>query len=383
MAGFAARGRRSHLGSKAMEHATVAFDEGVDEAASEHLECCCLVTREQEVAECILDVTRIDEEGGGTSMEVPLALRVVRVESVPQQVSEQMVVPVGVSGQLDEEEVPLVDTAEQIGGVASLGHGGAALRVEHVEDGGREQEVEDLRRLSFEDLRSEEVCDGAWRLRELGEEKVGDWFVAKGQRSHLDASGPTLSTVREQLDLGLAQLDSELVHDRGHFVPGESKFGIAHLEELPVRAKSVQRELGLTSAAHNHTAARRKALDERGHARRRSRRELEVVDHDHDRLSERREVVHDRDRNVAELGLRLVEQIGGVEPTVGPPSSKRGGERRPERDGIGVAVVARKPDRQELRAMVQPRSERHTLSRPGRTHDDRQRSLDARVESTI
>ena len=68
--------------------------------------------------------------------------------------------------------------------------------------------------------------------------------------------------------------------------------------------------------------------------------ELEVVDHDHDRLSERREVVHDRDRNVAELGLRLVEQIGGVEPTVGPPSSKRGGERRPERDGIGVAVVA-------------------------------------------
>ena len=256
-------------------------------------------------------------------MECQLALRVACVESVPQQVSEQMVISVRLSGQLDEEEVPIVDAAEPIGGVAPLSHRRAALRVKHVEDGGREQEVEDLRRLSFEDLRSEEVCDGAWRLRELGEEKVGDWFVAKGQRRHLDAGGPPLSTVREQLDLGLAQLDSELVHDRGHFVPGESKLGIAHLEELPVRAKSVQRELGLTSAAHNHTAARRKALDERGHARRRSRRELEVVDHDHDRLSERRKVVHDRDRNVAELGLRLLGEIGGV--------GQRSGHRRAAR----------------------------------------------------
>ncbi len=97
-----------------MEHTTVALDEGVDEAASEQLECCCFLTCEQEVTERILDVTRIDEEGGGTSMEGLLAVRIVSVESVPQQVSEQMVVPVGVSGQLDEEEVPLVDTAEQI-----------------------------------------------------------------------------------------------------------------------------------------------------------------------------------------------------------------------------------------------------------------------------
>ncbi len=82
--GFASGGRRSHLRSKAMEHATVALDERVDEAASEHLECCCLVTREQEVAKRTLDVPRVHEEGGGSSMEVPLTLRVDRVEAVPQ-----------------------------------------------------------------------------------------------------------------------------------------------------------------------------------------------------------------------------------------------------------------------------------------------------------
>ncbi len=150
-------------------------------------------------------------------MEGLLAVWVVRVESVSQQVSEQMVVAVGVSGQLDEEEVPVVDAAKQSGGVAALGHGRAALRVEHVENRRREQELEDLSGLAFEDLRSEEVCDGAWRLRELCEEAVGDRFVAKRQRSHLDASGPTLSAVGEQLDVGLVQLDSELEHDGGDF----------------------------------------------------------------------------------------------------------------------------------------------------------------------
>ena len=111
--GSPACGLRSYLGSKAMQHTTVALDEGVDEAASEQLECCCFLTCDQEVTERILDVAGIDEEGGGASMEGLLAVRIVGVESVPQQVSEQMVVPVGVSGQLDEEEVPVVDAAEQ------------------------------------------------------------------------------------------------------------------------------------------------------------------------------------------------------------------------------------------------------------------------------
>ena len=115
-----------------MQHATVALDEGVDEAASEQLECFCFLACHQEVTERTLDVARLDEEGGGASMEGLLAVRIVRVESVPHQVSEQMVVPVGISGQLDEEEVPVVDAPEQRAGVASVGHGRATLRVELV-----------------------------------------------------------------------------------------------------------------------------------------------------------------------------------------------------------------------------------------------------------
>ena len=168
--GFAGCGLRSYLGREAMQHATVALDVGVDEAASEQLECFCFLTCQQEVTERILDVTRIDEEGGGASMERLLAVRIVGVESVPQQVSEQMVVPVGISGQLDEEEVPVVDAPEQRAGVVALGHGRATLGVELFEDRSREQEVEDLSGLAFEYLRSEEVGDRAWRFRELGQE---------------------------------------------------------------------------------------------------------------------------------------------------------------------------------------------------------------------
>ena len=203
-------------------------------SASKQLEGFCFLTCQQEVTERILDVDCIEEEGGGASMEDLFAVRIVGVESVPQQVSEEMVVPVGVSGQFDEEEVPGVDAAEQRAGVAAVGYGRAAFRVKHVEDRSREQEVEDLSGLAVEYLRSEEVGDGAWRFRELGQELIGDRLVAQGDGSHLDAGGPTLGPGREELDVGLVQLDSELGHDGGDFGLRESEFGVAYLEQLRV-----------------------------------------------------------------------------------------------------------------------------------------------------
>ena len=86
------------------------------------------------MTERTLDVARIDEELGGASMQGLLAVRIVRVESVPQQVAEEVVVPVRVSGQLDQEEVPLVDALEQRAGVASFGHSHATVGVEVFED---------------------------------------------------------------------------------------------------------------------------------------------------------------------------------------------------------------------------------------------------------
>ena len=130
------------------------------------------------------------------------------------------------------------------------------------------------------------------------------------------------------------------MHDGSDFGLREAQFGVAHLEQLPVRTKSVQRELGLSSAAHDHTTVGREALDERGQAGCGGRGELEVVDHDHDGFTKRGEVVHDRDRDVAELGLRLAEEPGRVEPVVGPPASKRGGKSGPKGDRIGIALVA-------------------------------------------
>ena len=237
--------------------------------------------------------------------------------------------------------------------------------------------------MAVEYLRSEEVGDGPWRFRELGQEEIGDRFVAKGEGSHLDTGGPTLSAGREELDFGLVQLDSEFGRDGGDFCLCESEVGVAHLEQLAMRAKSVQRELGFSSAAHDHTTAGREALDERGQAGCRGRGELEVVDHDHDRFTERGEVVHDRDGDVVEVGFRLAEQVGRVVPTVGPPASKRGGQRGPKGGRVGIALVARKPDRRKLGTVVQPGCKRHALACPGRADDERQRDLRTGVEGRM
>ena len=67
---------------------------------------------------------------------------------------------------------------------------------------------------------------------------------AKGDGSHLDTGGPTLSAVREELDLDLSQLDSELEHDGGDFGWCESEFGVAHLDQLTMRTESVQTRAG-------------------------------------------------------------------------------------------------------------------------------------------
>ena len=219
------------------------------------------------MAERTLDVARLDKVFGGASVQGPFPGGIVRVESVTQKVSEQMVVPVGVSGQFDQEEVPVLNALEQLRGFASLSHCRATLGVELFKDRSREQEVEDLSGLAFEHFRSEKICDGAGCLRELRQEEIRKGFVAKRDGSHLDTRGPTLSAGREQLDVGLVEVDRERGRDCGDLGLSESELSVAHLEQLAMRTKSVQRELGFSAAAHDHTTAGRETLDERGQAR--------------------------------------------------------------------------------------------------------------------
>ena len=186
-------------------------------------------------------------------MQRPFTVRIVPAESLPHEVSEQMVVPVGISSQLDQEQMSVVDGLEQRAGVVSLGHRRATLGVEVFEDRSREQESEDLGGLAFEYLRSEEVGDRAWRLRKIAEEQIRNRFVAQGDRRHLDTGSPTLRAGREQLDLGARQLDSELEHDGGDFGPREAELvdrvsrATAHGHEV-----GTARELWLGSTAEDH-----------------------------------------------------------------------------------------------------------------------------------
>ena len=112
--------------------------------------------------------------------------------------------------QLDEEQVPLLQTGELPVRVAPPGHHRAAVRVERVEDRRGEQEVADLVGLAIQHLGAEEVGDGTRRLREIGEEGTRIGSVAEGDGRHLHASHPSLGAGREDPDLGLVQFDLEL-----------------------------------------------------------------------------------------------------------------------------------------------------------------------------
>jgi len=142
----------------------------------------------------------------------------------------------------------------------------------------------------------------------------------------------------------------------------------------------VQRELGLGSTPEDHSAARRETLDEREQAGCCGRGEVEVVDDEHNGLTQVGQVVDDGNRNVVEIEFPLREQVGHVEPAVGPHMSQCRNEREPERGGIRIKRVAGQPDRRQLEAIVQPGLEHHALARAGHTDDDRQRQLRSSVE---
>ena len=91
--------------------------------------------------------------------------------------------------------------------------------------------------MAFEYLRSEEVGDGAWRLRELRRgSRSGNDSSRRDDGGHLDTGGPTFSAGREELDLGFVQLDAELRRmTAATSALRESELGVAYLEQLPMR----------------------------------------------------------------------------------------------------------------------------------------------------
>ena len=91
------------------------------------------------------------------------------------------------------------------------------------------------------------------------------------------------------------------------------------------------------------------------------------------------------------IAIATSSSSGSASASRSVASSQRSGHRRASAAvsadqkvaGIGVALVAGKPDRRKLGAIVQPGSERHALACAGRADDDRERDLRTGVESRV
>src|SRR4051794_6163346 len=233
-------------------------------------------------------------------------------------VSEEVVVPVHAGVELNEEEVALLELTQKRTRIVLFGHGGAALKIENIEDRRCEQKIADFRWLNLEYLRAEKVHHRARSLGEGADQRVRVRMAAERDRRHLHAGGPAVGAIGDQLDLGGCEIDLELAHHSGHLGGGEPKVGVSNLDEPAIAAKPVQSQLRLRPTADDDTTVVRKAVDERGQAGCGRRREMEVVDDEQHRSIDLRDVVDRGDSDLVKVRIWIVEEVEHFDAAVGP-----------------------------------------------------------------
>ena len=129
-----------------------------------------------------------------------------------QEAPEQVVVaePVGALVEGDDEQVGGDEVVEDRAGVLDPGHRRAELGVEGVEHGGRDEEVEEVRREAGDDLAQEEVGDGPVGAGEGREELLVGAAALQRDRGELDARRPTLRELVQVAEL--IGVEDDVVH---------------------------------------------------------------------------------------------------------------------------------------------------------------------------
>ena len=270
--------------------------------------------------------------------------RAQRREAGAQEGGEQMVVAVrtGPIIERDHEEVGREQAVEHQRGVVQARHGGTELRVEGLEHGGGEEELDHVPGEAGQHLAEEEVAHRAIGAGERGDEVVAPGSALEGDRGQLDTGRPSLGELVEPDPLVHRQGDAVESEEGRHLAVSEAQVVAAHLQQIPADPPSGQRQRRIRSRPDDDPKAFGQRTDERGEQRRVRVGEMEVVD-DEDAARHRRQLVGHGDGGVVRVGAVALQQHEGVVGDPWPHRRQRREQAAHEPRRFDVRRIAREP----------------------------------------
>ncbi len=304
-------------------------------------------------------------------------------EPGPEHVGEEVVVavPGAVIVERDDEEVGPLELLERRSTARPTGDGIAERPGERLQDRGLEQEAADVVALAFEHLPDQVVEDEAIVAGEPGDERRDIVATLHRERRELQGRDPSLGARLEHVDVGCVDGQPHLlVEVGGGFVGREAQVGGPVLEQLTARSQAGQRQ-GWVGAARDHEVhLRRKALDQERHRLVDLRRldQVVVVEHEHQIVVHREQVVEQRRHDRLGVRLRLLQPRPRVGAHLGHRRAERGDDVVPEQPGLVVAPVEREPG--GGRSVGEQLGDERGLAEPGGRGHEREHGLPAEVE---
>ena len=176
-----------------------------------------------------------------------------------QKLAEQMVIaiPLTASVESDQEHIRALELRKHCRRVLAAEHGVAQLRREPPQHRGPYQEVPGLRWESHENLGGQIVADMPGATGECPQALVGVLEVAKPQRRQVQARGPALGSLDEQIDAFAGQLDPLTNDELPGLLHSEGQLSRADLRERSRGAQFREPDRRVRARGHNHARASR------------------------------------------------------------------------------------------------------------------------------
>ncbi len=340
-----------------------------------------LVGRVVDVASVERVSDRLDREAmlgiprARATMQVGNEVRGISLELGQQQIAKQVVVaePRSVLVERDHEQVRALQLPQDLLAVVAFGDGIAQRSGQPREDGGAHQEMADRTRLREDDLVPQVVDQEALVGRKLLQNALAVRGAPQRQRREVQSRHPTLGPALQSGHLGRCQVEPvNAVEELRSLLIGEAQIPVSQLDQITHRPQTAQAQAIVAVRGDRQVNVIRQALHQvidlimdLG-----SRDELEVVEHQHERLGYVGEAV---DQHREEL---IVDREHGA------PQAPRGGIRRrrlygrdsrhdiaPELQRVVIGRIERHPRESGLAATGGPLGQGARLPPSGRGAD--------------
>ncbi len=282
------------------------------------------------------------------------------------------------------EQATRLGPAQQVARIAPAGQGAGEARVDPVDHGDVGQRPDQHGVLAGEHLVDHVVLDEVAVVDARGVDRVAGSRRACRQRRQLQRRGPALGIGDGPADLALVQVGRQPLQEDAGLLRREPHLPEAHLAELAPGPQAVEGERQVPAGRHHRPQPGRQVLEEPGQ---RPDQQV-VVDHvgvvndeggvGRGPVVEVREQRVDRGRD----GARRPQRGQGAGGAPGRQRVERGDDAAPQPGRVAVALVERQPRRRQWR-LGGPAREQGGLPRPGRRHDQGQRTCDGVVQQVV